>query len=99
MLLGIKYNQQAVIHKEKEVVQILDTKVGRVLASLKWDEGDVSKWVMMYSEYLKCKYEAFSELEIVSLEKLLIPTRTDSLLRHKNKQGLAATRWVSVYNI
>ncbi len=99
MLLGEKYYQKAVINKDGSTINIMDAEVGRILSSIKYDEGDIKKWVAFYTEYLMHKYCIDSKIEIVSIEKLQVPTRTDSLLSYKNKEGLAATRWVSIYDI
>jgi len=97
MLLGAKYKQKAIINKDGSTINIMDTDVGRILASIKYDGGDIKYWVMIYAEYIRCKYGMDSKIEIVSLEKLHIPMRTESLLRSKEKEGLAATRWVSLF--
>jgi hypothetical protein len=99
ILLGAKYKQRAIIHKDGAAINIMDTVVGRILSSYKNDSTNMNFWLSIYAKFLGCKYDLHGEVKIVSLEKLHIPTRTESLLEIKSKEGLAATRWVSIYNI
>ena len=98
MLLGAKYQQPAVIYKERVSLNVLDTNVGRVLSSFPFRaDHQIEDLKSAYIGYVESRNNQITGILHTALEKLHIPTRTESLLRLKGKQGVATAEWIELF--
>ncbi|MBL0310150.1 MAG: hypothetical protein IPP77_10870 [Bacteroidetes bacterium] len=98
MLLAEKYGQSCVLYKREEVLEVLDSRVGRVLSIFVFRNGNVSDdFKTAYTDYLTNRNKFNDSVDLTSLEKLHIPTSLESMLRLKNKQGLATAEWIELF--
>lgn len=92
LLLGIRYGQAAVLFKDKQRFELLDTSVGRVLSSFSIDCSDLEA---AYSKYLQ--FRTTYDIIALTFEELYIPTLADSLRKKQAGSGLATTKWVKLF--
>ena len=98
MLLGAKYEQPAVIYKERACLNVLDTEVGRVLSSFPFRaDHNIEDLKSAYIGYVQSRNSQITSILYVAVEKHNVPTRTESLLRLKEKHGIASAEWVELF--
>ena len=96
LLLGKKYNQPALLYKTSDKISVLDTNIGRELWTYSFcNSVTAGDFRSAFTEYLSIKY-GHQILSEVVVKKLHIPTKLESLLRLKNKQGLAQAEWIEL---
>jgi hypothetical protein len=79
MLLGVKYQQSSVIYREQTTIQVLDTKVGRVLSSFPFNTvNQLNDLKSVYIAYVQSRNNTITGVLDVTLEKLQVSSTTDS---------------------
>lgn len=98
LLLGSRNSQVSILYRDKTRFELLETKVGRVLSPFAFNENNlVEDFTIAYAAYILSRNNDIEELRSLSIEKLHIPTQLDSLLRLKDKEGLAEAEWRKLF--
>lgn len=96
LLLGKKYNQAAILYNAGHKMSVSDTEVGREMWTCNfYNSLTCGDFKIALAKYLSIK-NGQENLWAITIEKLHIPTKLESLLRLKNKQGLAQAEWVKL---
>ena len=97
MFLGLKYEQTTLIYHDKDRFEVLDTKVGRVYFQINAQINLVSDLQKVFINYLFSRNSNAEEIKSVSLDVRHIPSGLEALEHLRDKQGLPAARWVTLF--
>lgn len=103
--LGIEYKQETIIFKDSERFVLIDPQKGSVELKFKMSDDnttfDPSVLKYAFSQLVKAnqnsaKKYAFNVDENFNVFELVPPTRTESYMALKSKQGLVKAKWVKI---
>ena len=97
MFLGLKYEQPTLIHHENDRFEVLYTNVGRFYFQINTQTDLRTDLQKVFINYLLSRNQRAAEIECVSLEVHHIPSGLEALEHLRDKQGLPAARWVTLF--
>ena len=96
MLLAKKYGQTSIISRSAGTIDVLDTDVGRILSSFKIKTLRFADVISAYTQYLQSRHPNQTDIAINSFQVRHIPTRSESLLRLKDRESLSSAVWIDL---